>query len=67
MAAWAAILKIVKPHLLPNLSQIEPKIGGEAWGPYGDLELQKSCRSDIQYGQHVGHLEILQITSSLKP
>ena len=44
---------------------MELKIEGKHWGSkYGDLELQKWFRSDIQDGHHGSHLESLQITSA---
>ena len=63
MAVWVAILKILKPHLLPNLKLDWVQTWREVLEPHGDLELLKSFRSDIQDGQHVSHLENLQTTS----
>ena len=67
MAALAAILKTVKPHLLRNPKSDWAQTWWMALGPYGGLELLKSFHSDIQDGRHVGHLGNLQTTSPSKP
>ena len=63
MAAWAAILKILKPHLLPNPKSDWAHTCWKALWPHGDLELLNSFRSNIQDGRHASHLENLYTTS----
>ena len=48
-------------------SWIELKLRGEALWQFGDSELLKLFRSDIQDGRHGSHIEILQSTSPPKP
>ena len=61
-----AILKILKPHLLPNPKSDWAQTWWEALGPHGDVELLKSFRSDIQDGRSVSHFENLQTASPPK-
>ena len=51
MAAMMAILKIVKPDLLPNGKPELAKTWLEALGWHGDLELLKAFCYDIQAGR----------------
>ena len=75
MTAMSAILKILKKTSPPILKVFSCYLllnsksdGVETWwkasGQYGDFELLKWFRSDIQNGHHGSHLENLQIISA---
>ena len=64
MAAMAAILKVFNCYLFPNRKSGGAETWWKALGQYGDFELLKWFRSDIQDGHHGSHLENLQITSA---
>ena len=61
------ILKLFKPHLLPNLQSDWAKTWWEALRGHGDSNLLKCFHSNIQDGCHGSHLENLQTTSAPKP
>ena len=56
-----------KPHLLPNSESDWAETWWEESQWHRDSELLKLFHSDIQFGRHGGHIEILQTTSPPKP
>ena len=63
MAAMVASLKILKRYLLQKRNSDEAETWWEALGRHGDSKLLNLFHSNIQDGR----LEILQMTSPLKP
>ena len=58
----AAILKILKWHLLPKGKSDSAETWWEALVRHGDSELLELFHLDIRDGRHAGHFQILQTT-----
>ena len=67
MTATAAVLKIFKPHLLPNAKADWAKTWSGAFKQHGDSVLLKSFHSNVQDYGNGGHLETAQIKSPPEP
>ena len=62
MAPKVGILKIFKPHLLPNGKSDWAKTWWDAFGQQGNSELLKTFCYDIHDGRHSSHFEDLLLT-----